>query len=109
MWSKPAIILSLVTDELRKPKADRLEWILYVARVRLAACAHLLTSSRVRTRAVSYSDADFVVTNPNVPLETFLPPDTDFGRTQSLLMARDQWGPINAGVLMFRVSQESIK
>jgi hypothetical protein len=102
VWSKPAALLSLVTDELRKPKADRLEWILCVIFAPpIHACADWCGSR--------YSDADFVVTNPNVPLETFLPPDTEFGRTQSFLMARDQWGPINAGVLLVRVAPQSIK
>jgi hypothetical protein len=56
----------------------------------------------------SFADADVVYTNPNVPLETFLPPDDEFGQTQHLLASIDRWGSLNSGGFFVRVSQQGI-
>lgn len=57
----------------------------------------------------SWADADTALTNHNVPLETFFPPDTPFGRTQSLLCSSDRWTTVNAGIFMIRVSEDGIR
>jgi hypothetical protein len=84
MWSKQALVLSIILDELRKPKESRLEWL-------------------------SYADVDAIFANQNVPLDTFLPPDNEFGQGISLLTNIDRWGTLNAGSFMFRVSQDSVR
>lgn len=83
MYSKQGLLLSIMLNEMRKPAGNRLKW-LYI------------------------TDIDTVVLNPNVPLDTFLPPDTSFGRTQMLLANVDSWNTLNVGAFLIRVSHEGI-
>lgn len=79
VWSKPAYILSLLLRELSKPESERLEWLLWV-------------------------DADTVILNPYIPIETFLPPPgTEFDDVH--LMYSNDWNGLNNGVFPIRVNQ----
>ena len=57
-WRKPAYLLSLMVEELSKPVESRIEWLCWVG-------------------------PDFILTNPQIPLEIFLPPE-DFGHIHFL-------------------------
>ncbi|KAI2864956.1 CAZyme family GT34 [Aspergillus niger] len=78
-WSKPAILLSTIIEELEKPDDERVEWLFWF-------------------------DGDTVLMNPNMPLEVFLPPP-QFPDTH-LLIAKD-WNGMNNGVFFIRVCQWS--
>jgi hypothetical protein len=83
VWSKPAYILSLLLRELAKPEPERLEWLLWV-------------------------DADTIILNPNVPIETFLPPaGTEFDDVH--LMYTNDMNGLNNGVFPVRVNQWAVK
>ncbi|KAF2225014.1 hypothetical protein BDZ85DRAFT_194813, partial [Elsinoe ampelina] len=82
VWSKPGFILALLLRELAKPEAERLQWLLWV-------------------------DADTVLLNPYVPVETFLPPSPEFDDV-NLLVTRD-WNGLNNGVFPVRVCQWSVE
>ena len=83
VWSKPAYILSLLLRELSKPESERLDWLFWV-------------------------DADTVILNPHVPIETFLPPPGNEFEDVHLLYSND-WNGLNNGVFPVRVSQWAIK
>ncbi|KAJ9261678.1 CAZyme family GT34 [Paecilomyces variotii] len=80
-WNKYAIILSVMLQELAKPADKRLEWLFWF-------------------------DADTVIMNPYIPLETFLPPPqvSDI----HLLLTKD-WNGINNGVFPIRVHRWSVE
>lgn len=81
VWAKPAYILSLLLRELSKPESERLEWLLWV-------------------------DADTIILNPYIPIETFLPPPgTEFDDVH--LMYSNDWNGLNNGVFPIRVNQWS--
>lgn len=83
VWSKPAYILSLLLKEMSKPESERLEWIFWV-------------------------DADTVILNPKVPIETFLPPPgSDFDDIH--LMYSNDWNGLNNGVFPVRVNRWSVE
>lgn len=81
IWNKPAYLLAILLEELRKPEAHRLKWLFWV-------------------------DADTVVTNPKLPLENFLPPD-EFPHLH-LLTTADPNG-INNGVFFLKVHPWSVE
>lgn len=83
VWSKPAYILSLLLRELSKPESERLDWLFWV-------------------------DADTVILNPRVPIETFLPPPGAEFEDVHLLYSND-WNGLNNGVFPVRVSQWAVK
>lgn len=83
VWSKPAYILSLLLRELAKPESERLDWLLWF-------------------------DADTVILNPNVPIETFLPPAGKEFEDVYLLFSND-WNGLNNGVFPIRVNQWAVK
>ena len=83
VWSKPACILSLLLRELSKPESERLDWLFWV-------------------------DADTVILNPHVPIETFLPPPGSEFEDVHLLYSND-WNGLNNGVFPVRVSQWAVK
>ncbi|KAK5163465.1 uncharacterized protein LTR77_010647 [Saxophila tyrrhenica] len=80
-WSTPTYLLSLVVEELAKPKELRSEWLMW-------------------------SGPDVIILNPHVPLESFLPP-ADFSRTH-LLGTHDSKG-FNSGVFFLRVHDWSVQ
>ncbi|KAK5114035.1 hypothetical protein LTR85_010341 [Meristemomyces frigidus] len=83
VWSKPAYILSLLLRELAKPESDRLEWLFWV-------------------------DADTIILNPYIPIETFLPPPgSEFDDVH--LMYSSDWNGLNNGVFPIRVNQWSVQ
>ena len=82
VWSKPAYILSILLRELAKPPSERLDWLFWV-------------------------DADTIILNPYVPIDTFLPPQgTEFDDI-NLLFSND-WNGLNNGVFPVRVNQWSV-
>lgn len=83
VWSKPAYILSLLLRELSKPESERLDWLFWV-------------------------DADTVILNPYVPIETFLPPPGSEFEDVHLLYSND-WNGLNNGVFPVRVNQWAVK
>ncbi|KAK3053055.1 hypothetical protein LTR09_005681 [Extremus antarcticus] len=83
VWSKPAYILSLLLREMSKPESVRLDWLFWV-------------------------DADTIILNPNVPIETFLPPPgTEFDDV--FLMYSNDWNGLNNGVFPVRVNQWAVR
>ncbi|EAW13442.1 glycosyltransferase family 34 protein [Aspergillus clavatus NRRL 1] len=75
VWNKYAILLSVLLQELEKPLDRRLQWLFW-------------------------SDADTVLMNPDMPLETFLPPP-EFSDVH-MLLTKD-WNGMNNGVFPIRV------
>lgn len=71
---------------------------------------HLQTfqTNQLLIQSITYSwvDSDTVLLNPNIPLETFLPP-SDFPDVH-MLLTKD-WNGMNAGVFMIRVHPWSIQ
>lgn len=82
VWSKPAYILSLLLRELSKPEGERLDWIFWF-------------------------DADTIILNPKVPIETFLPPAGREFQDINLLYSKD-WNGLNNGVFPVRVNQWAV-
>ncbi|KAK5173449.1 uncharacterized protein LTR77_002130 [Saxophila tyrrhenica] len=83
VWSKPAYILSNLLREMSKPESERLDWLFWV-------------------------DADTIILNPNVPIETFLPPPgTEFDDVY--LMYSNDWNGLNNGVFPIRVNQWAVR
>ncbi|KAK4943712.1 hypothetical protein LTR10_016809 [Elasticomyces elasticus] len=80
-WSKPAYLLDLLLSELSRLVASRLEWFFWF-------------------------DADTIILNPHISLETFLPPATLFPDIHLLLA--ENWDGINAGVFPIRVHPWSV-
>lgn len=91
IWSKPAYLLAILLEELRKPEGHRLTWLLY---------AHPQDCHEHSLTVKSWTDADTVVTNPKLPLEMFLPPD-EFPHLH-LLITADPNGP-NNGIFFLKV------
>ncbi|KAL8829324.1 MAG: hypothetical protein Q9191_002078 [Dirinaria sp. TL-2023a] len=81
IWNKPVYLLAILLEELRKPEARRLKWLLWV-------------------------DADTVVTNPKLPLDIFLPPD-EFPHLH-LLTTADPNG-LNNGIFFLKVHPWSVE
>jgi hypothetical protein len=83
VWSKPAFILSILLREMAKPESERLDWLFWV-------------------------DADTVILNPYVPIETFLPPlGTEFDDV--FLMYVNDWNGLNNGVFLIKVNHWAVK
>lgn len=66
---------------MRKPKKDRLHWLLWV-------------------------DRDTIVLNPCVPVQAFLPPEEE---TDVHMIVTKDWNGLNNGVFLVRVNQWSIE
>jgi len=81
VWSKPAYILSILLREMAKPEDERLQWLLWI-------------------------DADTIVLNPYVPIETFLPPSPEFD--DIYLVATTDMNGLNNGVFPIKVNEWSI-
>ena len=83
VWSKPAYILSLLLREMSKHQSERLDWLFWV-------------------------DADTIILNPYIPIETFLPPPgTEFD--DIYLMYSNDWNGLNNGVFPIRVNEWSVQ
>ncbi|KAL4787119.1 hypothetical protein BJX76DRAFT_354528 [Aspergillus varians] len=80
VWNKLAYLSSIIVQELAKPEDQRLQWLFW-------------------------ADSDTILMNPNMELETFLPPAhlTDV----HLVLTKD-WNGMNAGVFPIRVHPWSI-
>ncbi|EED24501.1 conserved hypothetical protein [Talaromyces stipitatus ATCC 10500] len=81
VWNKYAILLSVLLQELEKPPERRLQWLFW-------------------------TDVDTVLINPNLPLETFLPPPHVLNA--HLLLTKD-WNGMNNGVFPIRVHPWSVE
>ncbi|THZ15867.1 hypothetical protein D6C91_06620 [Aureobasidium pullulans] len=79
LWNKPAYLLSLVLDELRKPEGHRVEWLFWF-------------------------DRDTVILNPCIPLHIFLPPRDDIH-----IVISNDWNGLNNGVFGLRVNEWSAR
>lgn len=82
LWSKHGWIITVLGQELSKPEAQRLQWLLW-------------------------HDRDTVLMNPQIPLDIFVPPEENFAHI-NLLVTKDRNG-LNNGVFMVRVSQWAMK
>lgn len=76
-WSKHSYLFSIIVAELAKPPAEQLEWLFW-------------------------HDADTILMNSMIPLETFLPPATKEWEHINFLAVNDLGG-LNDGVFFVRV------
>lgn len=83
IWSKMAYPIHLLVQELNKPPAERLDWLFW-------------------------HDADVVLLNHLIPLESFLPPDGDRWAHVNLIVTNDLGG-LNDGVFLVRVCEWSVR
>ncbi|PPJ60871.1 hypothetical protein CBER1_07229 [Cercospora berteroae] len=88
LWTKESYLLEILLHELAKPDPlTRLSWLVWF-------------------------DADTIIMNNLIPLETFLPPDDQeakgFAHEIQMLYTRD-WNGLNNGVFFLRVSQWSVE
>ncbi|KAL4946093.1 hypothetical protein BDV06DRAFT_183114 [Aspergillus oleicola] len=81
VWNKLAYLISLIVQELEKPEGERLEWLFW-------------------------ADSDTILMNPNLRLETFLPPS--YLKDIHIIFSKD-WNGMNAGVFPIRVHPWSIE
>ncbi|KAK4901923.1 hypothetical protein LTR49_027160 [Elasticomyces elasticus] len=79
-WNKPTYILHVLAQELIKPPSERAEWLMWV-------------------------DADWIIINPAISSEVFLPP-SDLSHIH-FIGTRDHIGP-NTGIFYLRVSPWSV-
>lgn len=80
-FSKQAFILSILLQELSKPKAERLEWLFW-------------------------HDVDLVLVNAQIPLEIFVPPP-EYSHIHHLVSS--DLNGLNAGVFFLRVHPWSLR
>ncbi|KAH8805350.1 hypothetical protein F5884DRAFT_444965 [Xylogone sp. PMI_703] len=81
IWTKLALLLHQLVQELAKPPAERLDWLFW-------------------------HDADLVLVNDQMPLEAFLPPEPRWSHIN--FMAANDLSGLNAGVLFLRVCEWSV-
>ncbi|KAH1778055.1 hypothetical protein KXX07_004958 [Aspergillus fumigatus] len=81
IWNKLAILQSVVLRELEKPADQRLQWLFWF-------------------------DSDTVLMNPNMPLETFLPPPE---LPNVHLLTSRGWNGLHGGVFFLRVHPWSVE
>ncbi|KAM0703974.1 hypothetical protein Q7P35_008980 [Cladosporium inversicolor] len=81
LWSKEAALLGLLLQELGRDETMQLRWLVWF-------------------------DADAIIINPLIPLETFLPP-TDMLGVQALVT--EDWNGLNNGVFYLRVSAWNVE
>ena len=82
LWSKHAWMMTIIGQELSKPKEQRLQWLMW-------------------------HDRDTILMNPQIPLEIFTPPEPKFSHIH-LMVTNDRNG-LNNGVFMIRVNQWAFK
>lgn len=84
LWSKPAYMLQHMLAELEKPEPDRLQWLFWF-------------------------DSDIILLNPHIPLELFLPPNTNTTKWNHLraIVCQDHKG-LNTGVFALKVDKWSV-
>lgn len=83
-WTKPAHILSVLLSEMSKPKSQRLKWLWWF-------------------------DADTVILNYKMGLETFLPPDEDEELRDVHILTTDDHNGLNNGIFAVRVSGYAVE
>ncbi|PPJ61354.1 hypothetical protein CBER1_11922 [Cercospora berteroae] len=81
LWSKELALLDVLLQELSKAKSEQLEWLVWF-------------------------DADTVIMNKLIPLETFLPPNE---RNDVHLLYTKDWNGLNNGVFLLRVLNWSLE
>ncbi|POR35433.1 Alpha-1,2-galactosyltransferase, partial [Tolypocladium paradoxum] len=82
-WTKPAYIQSVLLQELSKPESRRLSWLFWF-------------------------DADTVILNYKMSLETFLPPDMDNELSDVHILVTEDWNGLNNGVFAIRTAPDSV-
>jgi hypothetical protein len=100
LWNKPAYLLSLVLEELKKPASERARWLMFVSPPKLPIWLYTCLLSYNR-----WVDADTIILNPAIPPDTFLPPD-DMPDIH-MVSSKDLVG-LNAGVLFFHVHRWAV-
>lgn len=81
LWSKEAALLEVLLQELGRDETVQLRWLVWF-------------------------DADAIIINPLIPLETFLPP-ADMSGVQALVT--EDWNGLNNGVFYLRVSAWNVE
>lgn len=81
LWSKEAALLGVLLQELGRNETVRLRWL-------------------------AWFDADTIIINPLIPLETFLPP-IDMPDVQALVT--EDWNGLNNGIFYLRVSAWNVE
>ncbi|RFU31455.1 hypothetical protein B7463_g4891, partial [Scytalidium lignicola] len=81
LWTKHALVLHHLVQELAKPQAERLDWLFW-------------------------HDADVVIVNNQMPLEAFLPPEPQWSHIN--FMVSNDLGGLNDGVFYIRVCEWSV-
>lgn len=81
LWSKESALLDVVLNELAKPESERLKWLVWF-------------------------DADTVIMNKLIPLETFVPPKD---RPDIHMLYTKDWNGLNNGVFFMDVSNWSLE
>ncbi|WQF86086.1 Putative glycosyltransferase 34, nucleotide-diphospho-sugar transferase [Colletotrichum destructivum] len=102
LWNKPAFLLSMLLDEMLKPRRERAEWIFWV-------------------------DRDTIILDQCRPASSFLPPSRTDGAAatnngegekdggekapddQVQLLATKDWNGLNNGVFLLRVGQWAVE
>lgn len=82
-WTKHAYLLNIILTELQKPEAERLQWLFWF-------------------------DADTMILNPNIRLETFLPPASKPGAADLKFLIARNWDDINDGAFIIKVDIWSV-
>jgi len=80
LWTKETALLAVLLHEMSKPEAIRLRWLMWF-------------------------DADTLVVNPLIPVESFLPTHDLDGIN---LLVTEDWNGLNNGVFLLRVSAWSV-
>ncbi|RMZ69818.1 galactosyl transferase GMA12 MNN10 family [Pyrenophora seminiperda CCB06] len=83
LWSKHAFLLTILGSQLALPPSSRLDWLFW-------------------------HDRDTILTNPNVPLDIFLPPPNSKFSHVNLVVTKDRNG-LNNGVFFIRVNEWSVR
>lgn len=77
-WTKPAFLMSIILQELRKPQHERLQWLFWV-------------------------DADTIILNYEMPIEAFLPPWQDDDLKDISIVVTNDFNGFNNGVFAIKV------
>jgi hypothetical protein len=81
LWSKEAALLGILLQELSRDETVRLRWL-------------------------TCFDADAIIVNPLIPLETF-PPPKDISNVHALVT--EDWNGLNNGIFYLQVSAWSVE
>ncbi|RMZ10875.1 hypothetical protein D0864_01160 [Hortaea werneckii] len=83
LWVKEAALLQIILEQLALPENERLQWLMW-------------------------ADADTLILNALIPVELFLPPESESELADVHLLHTKDWNGLNNGVFFLRVSSWSI-